>query len=263
MKKIDLTAGAVAVLLLSSGACHARQPDDAAAMDRAGLSSPPPPEIRSAVSILAGEMQDHERHGVALRDAVERGDLAHARREAKVLADLRIAAGDDADWRRAVDALNAAARAESMATDVSAASRGLSAIARTCGDCHRSLGPVAIVGDLVPEDGGVIPRMKQHEWAATKLWVGLVVPSDAAWQVGAALLAEAPLAPELLTPDKSPAPRVVALVQAVRDLALRAGRAQSTEDRVNVYADLVSTCSGCHQWLGGGPASPATLSPAR
>ena len=75
MKKIDLTAGAVAALLIASGGCRARQPDDAAAMDHAGLSSPPPAEVRSAVSILAAEMQDHERHGVALCDAVERGDL--------------------------------------------------------------------------------------------------------------------------------------------------------------------------------------------
>jgi mono/diheme cytochrome c family protein len=258
MKSIDLAAGAVAVLVISSCACGARQPADAAATDHAGLSSAPPPEIRSAVSILAGEMQDHERHGVALRDAVERGDLADARREAKVLADLRLAAGDDPEWRREVEALNAAARAESTATDVDAASRGLSTVARACGDCHRSLGPVAIVGDLVADDGGVIPLMKRHEWAATKLWVGLVVPSDNAWQVGAAMLAEAPVAPELLTPGKSPAPRVVALARAVHDLALRASRAQSTEDRVHVYADLVATCSGCHQWLGGGPESPAT-----
>jgi hypothetical protein len=101
MKSIDLAAGAVAVLVISSCACGARQPADAAATDHAGLSSAPPPEIRSAVSILAGEMQDHERHGVALRDAVERGDLADARREAKVLADLRLAAGDDPEWRPA------------------------------------------------------------------------------------------------------------------------------------------------------------------
>ena len=187
--------------------------------------------------------------------------FAEARREAKVLADLRIAAGDGPDWRGKVDALNAAARAESTTADVLAASRGLSAVARTCGSCHQSLGPVAIVGDLVPDDGGVIPRMKRHEWAATKLWVGLVVPSDAAWEAGAALLAEAPLAPELLTPDKSPAPRVVALVQSVHDLAVRASRAKSTEDRVDVYADLVATCSGCHEWLGGGPTSRALIPP--
>ena len=213
------------------------------------------------MSILAGEMRDHERHGVALRDAVERGDLAEARREAKVLADLRIAASDEPEWRSNVEALNAAARAGSTAADVGAASRGLSAIARTCGNCHQSLGPVAIVGDLAPDDGGVISRMKRHEWAATKLWAGLVVPSDDAWQVGASMLVEAPVDPDLLTPGKSPAPRVVALVQSVHDLALRASRAHSSEDRASVYADVVATCSGCHQWLGGGPASRALSRP--
>jgi len=37
---------------------------------------------------VQARMKDHERHGVAIRDAVARGDLAEATREATALASL-------------------------------------------------------------------------------------------------------------------------------------------------------------------------------
>lgn len=199
-------------------------------------------------------MHDHDVHGAAMRDAVARGDLDAARREAKVLAELRIDGGVEPTWRKNLDAMNTAAARVAEARDLPAASRGLSAVARTCGGCHATLGgPGPIVGEPPGEGSGVGPRMKRHQWAAARLWDGLVVPSDDAWRAGARVLADAPLEPELLTPGKTPVPKVGTLARSVHELAHKASEAESAVDRGKVYGELMSTCSACHEWLGGGP----------
>lgn len=200
-------------------------------------------------------MRDHDEHGVALRDAIARADLDSARREAKVLADLRIEGPVDPTWRRKLDAMNQAAARVLEAKDLAQASRGLSALATTCGDCHASLGgPGPVVGTPPAEASGAVPRMKRHYWAAARLWDGLVVPSDDAWKAGANVLADAPLEPEALTPGKTPVPKVGVLARSVRDVAKKAIAATSPADRGAAYAEVISSCSSCHEWLGGGPS---------
>jgi mono/diheme cytochrome c family protein len=200
-------------------------------------------------------MRDHDVHGAAMRDAVARADLDAARREGMALATLRLDGEIDPTWRRKLDAMNAAAARVAEAKDLADASRGLSAVARTCGECHATLGgpPGPVVGEPPSEASGVLPRMRRHEWAAARLWDGLVVPSDDAWRAGAHVLAGAPLEPEALTPGKTRVPKIDSMVRSVRDVAQKASVAKSTADRVEVYGELMSTCSDCHGWRGGGP----------
>lgn len=215
----------------------------------ARAATPESPAVRA-------RMHDHDKHGAALRDAIARADLDAARREAKVLSDLRIEGPIDPTWRRRLDAMNAAASRLVEAKDLGQASLRLSDLARTCGDCHATLGgPGPIVGTPPAEASGAVPRMKRHYWAAARLWEGLVVPSDDAWKVGASVLADAPLEPEALTPGMTPVPKVGALARSVRDVAKKASGATSPADRATAYAEVISSCSTCHQWLGGGPSS--------
>jgi cytochrome c553 len=205
---------------------------------------------------VRARMKDHEMHGVAIRDAVARGDLDGARRAATTLAGLRLDDGIDPAWKQKLAAMNVAAGRVADATDLTAASRGLGLIAKTCGDCHTMLArPGPIVGEPPGQDSGVRPRMMRHEWAAAQLWDGLVVPSDDAWKAGAGVLAEAPLAPELLTLGKTPVPRVGALAASVHDLGRRAETLEHTEARMALLGELMASCADCHQWLGGGPSS--------
>jgi hypothetical protein len=95
--------------------------------------------------------------------------------------------------------------------------------------------------------------MRRHQWAAERLWDGLVVPSDEAWKWGATSLSEAPLAPEQLTPGKSPVPKVGELAQAVHAIARQATEVERVDVRADLYGDVLATCAECHQWLGGGP----------
>ena len=199
-------------------------------------------------------MKDHEKHGAAMRDAVARGELDAAKHEARILAGIHLEGSIDAAWRKKLEAMNAAASRVAGSQDIREASRNLGGVAKTCGDCHTLLNrPGPIVGEFDAQASGAGPLMLQHEWAATQLWNGLAIPSDDAWKAGARTLSEVPLAPELLTPGKSPVPRVGALEKHVHDLGQRAEETEQVDARVGLYGEVMATCAQCHAWLGGGP----------
>jgi cytochrome c553 len=137
--------------------------------------------------------------------------------------------------------------------DLGTAIQGIAALAKSCGDCHSTQGgPPPMIRELRVAGSGAEPAMKRHAWAARELWDGLVVPSDEAWTRGARELSEPSLAPELLTPGKSPGPKVEELLHALRAIARRAKKIDATDERATVYAAMLATCAGCHAWLGGG-----------
>jgi cytochrome c553 len=153
-----------------------------------------------------------------------------------------------------LDAMKAASAQTAGANDLKDAGRDVWLVARTCGDCHAKFGRPGIVIEQPGAPGsGARASMQRHQWAAERLWDGLVVPSDDAWNSGALALAEAPLAPEELTPGKSPVPRVRELAQTVHNLALKAASAERVDARADLYGEVLATCAECHQWLGGGP----------
>ena len=203
---------------------------------------------------VQARMQGHERHGDAMRDAVARGDLDGAKAEAKLLSELRIEGPTGRLWRQMFDAMRAAAARSADASDLKEAGHDVGLVARTCGDCHTTFGRAGV---LVEPPGALRPGtqagMRRHQWATERLWDGLVVPSDEAWNAGALALSEAPLVPEQLTPGKSPVPRVGELAQAVHNLGVKAAGAGRVEARANLYGELLATCAECHAWLGGGP----------
>jgi cytochrome c553 len=189
-----------------------------------------------------------------MRDAVARGDLEEAKREAKILAELRIEGPTDLAWKERLDAMNAAAARIASSRDVTEASRDVALVARTCGDCHTMLGRRRpSVGQLTGQASAARPVMKRHQWAAAQLWDGLIIPSDDAWKAGAHVLSESPLAPEVLTPGQTPVPKIGALTQSVHDLGRRAETLEQVDARVELYGEALATCAECHQWLGGGP----------
>lgn len=209
----------------------------------------------SGRAATAATMKTHARLGKVLRDAIVRGDLATARDRASELAHLRFEPGN-ADWNQRTEVMNAAAATVAQARGVVAAARSIAALAAACGDCHAAHdGPSPEMSSPNEPDAGVVPAMLRHEWAVTRLWDGLVTPSDEAWAAGAEVLADAALAPELLTPGKTPVPRVGALADAVRTHGLEAKKATSVAARRDIYAQTLASCADCHTWLGGGPES--------
>ena len=190
-----------------------------------------------------------------MRDGVVRGDLDLARREAGILANLRVEQRKLPGWDQNIEAMKTAAVQVADAKDLDAASRSLAHVARTCGQCHATLFHSPILTKEPPEDRAeVVPVMKRHQWAAVRLWYGLIFPSSDAWSAGALALAGAPLDPGLLTPGQSPVPRLVELERSTHELAAQAGSAVSAADREQVFGAIVRTCSACHLRLGGGPS---------
>jgi len=199
-------------------------------------------------------MQGHERHGDAMRDAVARGDLDEAKTEAKLLSDLRIEGPSGGLWKQMFDAMRAAAARSTSTSDLKDAGRDVGLVARTCGDCHTKFGrPGILVEPPGALSSGAHASMRRHQWATERLWEGLVVPSDDAWNAGALALAQAPLVPAELTPGRPPVPRVGELAQAVHVLALKAESTEGVDARADLYGELLATCAECHTWLGGGP----------
>lgn len=203
---------------------------------------------------VQARMKDHEKHGTAIRDAVARGDLAEATREAAVLASLPVGGPIDQSWRIKLEAMTAAAMRLSNAGTIKEAAGDLGPLAKTCGDCHTMLGRS---GPTVEAPGGqasgVQASMTRHQWAVSQMWDGLVIPSEDAWTAGALGLSEEPMSPEVLTPGKTPVPRVGALQDAVHALGKRAQSAGTVEARMKLYGEAMATCAECHRWLRGGP----------
>ena len=199
-------------------------------------------------------MKDHDKHGLAIRDAVARGDLDGAKREAAGLALLPVEGPIDPAWKRKLDAMNVAAARIANAADLKDAAHGLGPLAKTCGDCHTMLGrPWPAVPAPTGQASGVQPFMVRHEWAASRMWDGLAIPSDDAWKAGALALAEEPISPEALTPGKTPVAKVGELEQLVHELGRKAETTDKVDARMQLYGETMATCAECHAWLHGGP----------
>jgi cytochrome c553 len=238
---------------LAASACAGSKPGERASAPDESKPSPTP-DSSAREMIIRTRMQGHERLGEAMRDAMARGDLDEVKGDAKLLGELRIDTSNSELWRRMLDATKAAAARIVVASDLKEVSRGIGAVAKTCGDCHTLMGrPGKIVGYERAQGPSVPAGMQHHQWAAAQLWDGLVVPSDEAWNWGALALSEAQLTPEQLTPGKSPAQGVVDMTQTVRALGHKAADVERVDVRADLYGDLLATCAACHQWLGGGP----------
>jgi cytochrome c553 len=94
--------------------------------------------------------------------------------------------------------------------------------------------------------------MARHAWAADRLWDGLVLPSNAAWEGGADAFAGVPLDTDDLAFDNPEGVR--ALANRTHELGRRAGLETEPSLRARTYGELLSACAACHQMTGQEPA---------
>lgn len=100
------------------------------------------------------------------------------------------------------------------------------------------------VATKTPKSDSFSTRMHRHAWGSERLWEGLMAPSDAAWQAGAAALAHAPVKTPKL-PAGAPKDFASSLTK-LRDLGVQASQATSAEERSKVYALTLAMCAECH-----------------
>jgi cytochrome c553 len=198
-------------------------------------------------------MRQHFDAAQDAHDAVVSADLDGVRRAGAILASR-----DPDPMPGAPDLLLARMmeRARELASDtvLEDAAQSMAQIGRICGDCHREMGsgpPVSEAGAPSEDRSDLGRHMERHSWAATRLWQGLIGPSDPVWMAGASVLDDAPMLPERMA-DRTW--RIAAELEVrVHAMGERASQLKDVDERALLYGDLLMTCGACHQSVRGQP----------
>jgi len=211
------------------------------------------PDARADVAALKHHMMTHFAAASELERAIARGRLAEARWNAQWLLDHDEPLLDG--WRPFVDEMRAAARAVVQAVDLPAAAALAPRLGLACSRCHEARAAVVTFAWEPPVDDepALKIQMQRHQWAAARLWEGLVGPSDEMWSEGTSVLSTARLDAASIT-GGAPRGDVAALAAKVRELAGRARAVTGHDERATLYGELLSTCAGCHQLVRPNPA---------
>ena len=203
---------------------------------------------------LAAHMAVHDAQGVAMRDAVVRGDLNDLVAPAQWIAEHMTDQELPPDWREPVRSMRATARTVAGSDNLVDAARSLAELAGTCARCHESTsGPKVYMTDPPTKTTDVRGRMMRHIWATDRMWDGIVGPSETAWKAGSEVLADAPLDPTDLAPAGTLPDDIGELAKRVHTLGLDAHRASTRVEQVQIYGELLGTCAICHRALRRGP----------
>lgn len=196
-------------------------------------------------------MQEHFTQIEATRAAVISGDIDAAREAARWLARHEATQGIPEGWGQHIVQMQLAAQRVVDANEIAPAAAATAEMGAICGGCHQGMDEGAQFTFVAPppQEVGVVAHMLRHQWAAQRLWEGLVGPSEEAWSRGVAALAEAPL-----QPTESPE-QMGALASRIHELGTQAGEATGFIDRAAVYGDLLATCAQCHRQMDAGPGT--------
>jgi len=202
---------------------------------------------RTPPAVTSGTMFRHEVLGLAVHDAIARGDLDGARRNARDLA-ARATLDASPEAAEGMAAMKSAASAIAAAPDLRSAGTTTGELVRTCAECHARLtGPVRLdVGWPPRREPDRRTQMLRHAWAMNELWNGMIGNSEDPWRAGAAVLADAGLAATELVPKKTSTTEVDALATSVASLGRRAALTSDTALRAEIYGQLLATCADCH-----------------
>ncbi len=215
-------------------------------------SAPPTPPVVTAPAAppldetLKQHMWKHFTAISQLQRAIARGHLDEAKELASWIATHPEPRQEG--WEVYLDQLHGAALEVAGAKDLPTAASLSVHLVRACSRCHQARDAiVSFAWELAPDDGPALQvQMKRHQWAAARLWDGLVGPSDELWNEGAAVLATAHL-DTVQAAGGTTRGDVSALAAHVRELAVRAVKLEDTDERAQLYGELLSTCAGCHQ----------------
>lgn len=204
----------------------------------------PPPTPDAA---LKDHMQEHFAAITEIQRAVVRSNLAAAQSAARYLAE-HVEHGAIAGWKPYVDALRQAATRVANAKDIPTAGLAAATLGHTCARCHAAHSAiVTFAWEPQPEgDDSLVVQMRRHQWAAARLWEGLVGPSDEMWAEGASALAAANFT-KVTAQAKARGVEVARFATTVKSLAQKAGAVPEGDARADLYGQLLKACASCHQ----------------
>lgn len=247
-------------LLACSGSTGGEAPAEGEAA--ASAASPAPAKERSPeraevtpARAPAHLMAEHLAATDRARAALVRGDLEAAHGPLAWLATHEPEAGSlPRGWERFVAAVRADAAAGQAAQTLPDGAEAVASIGRECGACHEAMGAGPAFGEVpLTVGGGFSTHMERHQWAADRMWEGLVQPDPDRWRAGAMVLLEDPLH-ELQAPGSAPSPEAVArLGQRLHDLGEDGLGVVEPAEQVALYGEILTACGTCHSATGGGP----------
>ncbi len=205
-------------------------------------------EAASAGDLIT-HMHSHFDRITQIQQAVIRGDLDATRDPARWLAEHEPPPGLEQNFSTYLTAMRKAANQTLNAKSVDQAAAGVSTMAMACAECHVESGGNAPFPRLTPpaDEPGVRAHMQRHQWAADRLWEGLIGPSDQAWNQAVDLLVEVPLHPTDVSGETDR--QITVLTRRVHELGAQGYVADSIEDRGDLYAEFLATCAQCHSRL--------------
>ena len=230
---------AVAVVVLVLGA------SGLVACEDAGERTPQVAPTSLAQRVVAARARMHARYQAAssIQLAIGLGDLARARAEARTIA---TAAEPDflPEWQPYLADIRASAEQVARARDPITAARTMAQLGRACARCHEATRARVTFAAVSPPPpaSALASQMPGHEWAAARMWEGLIGPSDERWLAGARALA----ASRLTLTAESGELGIADDATRAKLLAARALKPQSGSDRAALYGDLLATCAHCH-----------------
>ncbi len=199
----------------------------------------------------------HERFESARRieQAVVHSDLARVQLEARA-----ISASDEPDalpqWRPYLDRIATSSHNIERAADVVAAAKATAALGRECARCHEATAAkIVFSADPRPTaDTTLLPQMLGHQWAAARMWDGLIGPSNDRWLEGAqaltqvplTIVAEEPMTVKLKDMGLADGEKIGDDVARVRLYANRALAMRDQDGRAAIFGELLATCAHCH-----------------
>lgn len=198
---------------------------------------PPTPTVREPQD-LRDQMRAHYTAASDLQRAIAHGRLIEAR-------DLAAWIGTYANPRS--DELLTAAYQIEQARDLRTAAALTGDLAAACGTCHYERGVRPVIA-FPPEPAavpGIEAQMQRHQWAAARLWDGVIGPDDGAWFAGARAMSNATIDLGATTHAK-PNSDVVGYAEAMRALAQRAAETRNHGERSVLYGEMLQTCASCH-----------------
>jgi len=193
-------------------------------------------------------MRNHYSQVTEIHDAIIRGDLKAVAAPARKLANQAPATPVPTSLTAFVTAMKARATKVADATTIAAAAKATTELLSECAGCHRAAGvrPAPPSRDT-PDVGGVVGHMLAHQHATDALLLGLLLPSQSEWELGAGLLDTGELRPSELPRDSKLVGEARKADETIHALARPAAAAAGSASRQDeIYASVVTACAQCH-----------------
>lgn len=190
------------------------------------------------------DMEDHYTQAAEGRDSLIRGDLPGMKGQLAILEGRLPLPALPPELRGREAELSKAVAAAAAADTLEIGAGALADVAAACGACHSAADVDISLPTPEPPKAG---EMRGHQWAAARMWDGLVGGSDAAVAEGFGALAE------LEEFDGGAlAATATPFAGEVTALAERAAAADAAGRRA-AYGEFLETCAACHALTDGGP----------